>query len=587
MEKKFWVGRLVRRPEFYLVLVVSLLCALFFSERVIAENVLLEINDSQKPAVFPIMRNMEQGQNFKVSFDVKSSEAYDLHVIPDDCVKEITVNGVSTDLQGIDGLCNFNSGFMLSQDRFAQSEKNHFEFYVRNGGGPGGLNVMVVAKKSAFASVISWLLYISIVISFVVVLCKLRVGVLAALVLTIGFVVRMYFGLALPDQNKFAYDVDGHIAYVQHIVENKAIPDAKDCWTCYHPPVYFATMAPIWTASKVFNISGTNAVQIASFAFSIAVMIFGFFVLREFLKGAPLFAATMVWALWPMLIMSATRIGNDQLFYLLHIVCLWGALKYVGTHKGKFILVSAVATLLGMWTKSTAVISLGVCGLAFVLGYVYSRDRLLPSKTELAAVVVLALTVAGILVKMFVGDGGLVSNAGSLHGGLKVGNDFINYLYVDVQQLLAQPFTSAWKDELGRQYFINYAMKTSLFGEFTLLHERFGVGVAEVVNVSFLLLLPYCVRGFWSNRMSKRTLLLFVQGVAFILALAFLRYQYPFACSNDFRYIMPSLLTLIPFAGMGLGVEKASLKWKSCGYLLMTVFALSSVVLMVMTANSL
>lgn len=587
MEKKFWVGRLVRRPEFYLVLVVSLLCALFFSERVIAENVLLEINDSQKPAVFPILKSMEQGQNFRVSFDITSSEIYDLHVIPDDCVKEIIVNGVSTDLQGIDGLCNFNSGFTLSRDRFVQAEKNHFDFYIRNGGGTAGLNVMVFAKKSAFASVVSWLLYISIVIAFVVVLRKLQVGMLAALVLTIGFVVRMYFGLALPDQNKFAYDVDGHIAYVQHIVENKTIPDGKDCWTCYHPPVYFATMAPIWAASEMFNLSGTNALQIASFVFSIALMIFGFFVLREFLKGAPLFAATMFWTLWPMLIMSTTRIGNDQLFYLLHIVCLWGALKYVGTHKGKFILVSAVATLLGMWTKSTAVVSLGICGLALVLGYFYSRDRLLPSKTELATVLLLAVTVAGILIKMVVSEGGLVSNAGSLHGGLKVGNDFINFLYVDVQQLLAQPFTSAWKDEFGRQYFINYAMKSSLFGEFTLLKERVGVGVAEVVNISFLLLLPYCIRGFWSNRMSKRTLLLFVQGVAFVLALAFLRYQYPFACSNDFRYIMPSLLTLIPFAGMGLDVEKASLKWKACGYLLMMVFALSSLVLMVMTANSL
>lgn len=224
MEKKFWVGRLVRRPEFYLVLVVSLLCALFFSEHVIAENVLLEINDSKKPTVFPILQSMDQGQNFKVSFDITSSDAYDLHVIPDDCVKEITVNGVSTDLQGIEGLCNFKSGFTLSQDRFAQAEKNHFDFYIRNGGGSAGLNVAVVANKSAFASVVSWLLYISIVVGFVVVLCKLRVGMLAALVLTIGFVVRMYFGLALPDQNKFAYDVDGHVAYVQYIAENKALP---------------------------------------------------------------------------------------------------------------------------------------------------------------------------------------------------------------------------------------------------------------------------------------------------------------------------------------------------------------------------
>ena len=118
--------------------------------------------------------------------------------------------------------------------------------------------------------------------------------------------------------------------------------------------------------------------------------------------------------------------------------------------------------------------------------------------------------------------------------------------------MIAHPFENAWDDELVRQYFWNYMMKTSLFGEFVLLRKGAGVVFAEAVNVSFLVLLVYGIRGFWKKNVSRRSLLFTAQFLAFVLALAFLRFKHPFSCSNDFRYIAPVLLSVVPFMAMGV-----------------------------------
>ena len=74
--------------------------------------------------------------------------------------------------------------------------------------------------------------------------------------------------------------------------------------------------------------------------------------------------------------------------------------------------------------------------------------------------------------------------------------------------------------------------------------------------------------------------------MAFVLALAFLRYQHPYSCSNDFRYIAPVLLSVIPFMSMGVTVPGASKKSRALGITIALVFAVSSVVTMFFVMGS-
>ena len=579
--------KLFRAPELYLGLLLVIFGILASMDNVVGKNITLTRDGKTKETAFPIMEKMEKGERFTVAFDVRAQDGgYDLHIIPDDCMQQIVVNGESVSLDGINGLCNYSNGFYLNHGRFKGTGRDHFEFELTNSGGPGGLNVEIkhpLASSNSAVSVIFWVVFCGLCFC---ILRRLRVPAVPLVILICGIALRIAFTESLPSPNKFGHDVDGHVAYVQYIVENHSLPDADDCWTCYHPPVYFTAVAPAWKLSGLLNMTGDSALQMVSLFLSFAILLMGFFVLQKWLNGTALNIATLLWTFWPVMIISSSRIGNDQLFYLFHIVCLWGSVKYAKDRSGKHLLVAAVASLLAIWTKTTGAISVGVCVLGFLFGYFGPVGWIRPKKSEVVAFAVLVFTVVGYFIHMKLSGGGLVANADGLHGGLKVGNGALNFLYFDLQQWLAQPFVNAWDDELGRQYFWNYMMKTSLFGEFVLLHRGAGVVFAEAASVSFLVLLVYAIRGIWKKNVSRRSLLFTAQLVAFVLALAFLRFKHPFACSNDFRYIAPVLLSVVPFMAMGVTVPGGSPKARFLGIAAAVVFAVCSVVTMFFVMGS-
>lgn len=581
---KTFLKRMLKSPELYFAIAIAVLGLVLVSNKVVAKNVVFETKGTSKNTVFPIMGNMDQGQEFSVSFDIVSSSDYELRAVPDDCVKQLIANGNVVDLHGMEGLCDYHKGFVLRKEQFYRQGKDHFEFYIKNGGGPGGLNIRVLQQSKLWLQIAEGLFYGLIAALCLVLLRRFGVGIVPAVILTLGVALRMYFSISLPDHNMYGHDTDGHISYVQYIVDNKSLPGKDDCWTCYHPPVYFAAMAPLWAFSTNLNMSGASLLQVADVVMSIFVLVFGFLVLREFLSGPLLYLSTFMWSFWPMVILSASRIGNDSLFYMLHILCLWGGLKYIRTCRGRYILVAAIASFFAYWTKTTGAISIAICGLSLVLGYGFSRNSLKPTKSEILSLLFMLAAVGGALYSFIGKSDGLVGNNGGLHGGLRVGKDFVNFMYIDIQQFLAHPFTSPWDDNLGRQYFWNYMMKTSLFGEFTWIRSDVGLRVAQTVNVSFLLLVVYALRGFWKESVGRQKILLIAQGVALAAALAFMRYKYPYACSNDFRYVMPLLLTLIPYMAFGVKASGSSFRWKLLGCLLMFVFTVSSIALLLMTA---
>jgi hypothetical protein len=190
--------------------------------------------------------------------------------------------------------------------------------------------------------------------------------------------------------------------------------------------------------------------------------------------------------------------------------------------------------------------------------------------------------VAGIVLQRLLGDSDLVGNSSGLNGRLKVGNEAFNYLYFDLQSFMAHPFTSAWNDEMGRQYFWNYSFKSALSGEFDLVQNASGRSAATFASASFLGLLVYAARGFWKTKLQSMHWILILQGFAFIAALMFLRIKHPYACSNDFRYIAPAILSFIPFVALGVTLREVSVKWKVFGYALILTFVLSTIVLYIL-----
>lgn len=579
------IKKIIKAPELYCVLLLVVGVILCNVLQIKVKNVVLTQNGVQQEIALPLLEKLGNGAVFKVSFDVeqKINSPFEMRVVPDDCAEVVTINGKAEYLGDINGHCDYVGGFTLPDSTISKHRNgltNHFEFKIRNGGGSAGITVFPKEKTPVY-SLVRGFTFALLAILFLFLARRFGLSKWLCLLVLIGVSIRCLF-FAVTPYTDYANDVDGHVAYVRYIAENVAIPDKNSCWTCYHPPVYYTMAVPSLKIAEWTGVPGTSGLQIFSLVLSVLTLFLGLLLIRHVLKGRALGLAATLWTLWPILIMIAPRIGNDQMFIFLHVFCMWAGINYLEKGRGKYLILAAIATAMAYWTKSTAIVTLGVFSLFAVSGYFLNARSLRPTKSEVFAWILFALTLIGIITQKLLTGSELVGNVNALNHRLMVGNDFANYVYFDLESYLKNPFTSAWNDSLGRQYFWNYALKSSLFGEFNLINTHAARVLASIIGTSLLGLLVYAIRGLWNMKLAVKDLILLLNGIAFIAALMSFRMMAPYACSNDFRYVVPALLSLVVFVAKGVYVEKGSVKWRVLGNALVFVFALSTVILYIL-----
>jgi hypothetical protein len=579
------IKKLLKAPELYCAILLLVGVVFVLAAQVKVKNAVLTQGNTQKEVSLPLLESLGDGALFKVSFDIeqKLDVPFEIKVIPDDCAQFVTINNQRIPLHDMPGRCDYSKGFVLSQ-KFISEHRNgtttHFEFEIRNGGGPAGLTVF--PKESSFLyDVLKYSTMALLALLCMFLARRLGMSRMLCILVLLGVFIRALFFAGIP-YTTYSNDVDGHVSYVQYIAENLAIPDKDYCWTCYHPPVYYTIAMPSFKVASWMGIQGTSGLQAFSLLLSVLTLFFGLLFLRKTLRGGSLNIASLLWTLWPVLIMVAPRISNDQMFIFLHVFCMWAGINYLKSGRGKYLVLAAIATPLAYWTKTTAVVTLGMFFLFAVGGYFLNARYLKATKSEVVAWVVFVLTLAGIVVQKLVADSALVGNAHALNHKLMVPNEFVNYVYLDLKSYLTYPFTSAWDDSMGREYFWNYTLKSSLFGEFRLGESTPIKVLASLVGTTLLGLIAYAVRGFWKTKSSAEYWVVFLNGFAFIAALMAFRIMVPYSCSNDFRFIVPVLLSFVYFVALGVNVEGGSAKWKVVGNALVVVFALCSAVLYIL-----
>lgn len=581
--KKFL--KIFRLPEFYIVALLAACVVVNVSMRVTVKNVVLIEKGNIEKTSIPVTKKMREGEYFQVDLDIENpyGVSYDLKVVPDDCAEDIVVNGQQVNVRNLPGRCDFSKGFLLSDSllsNYRVGGKTHYSFSLRNNGGNAGLNLFVY-QVSAASKVVNVLAIGLFALLCLVIARRFKFGWGIALLILFGVVFRTTFYANVP-YTTYSNDVDGHVAYVQYVAEKHAVPGVDDCWTCYHPPVYYVSAVPSFVLGEWLGVSCTTGLQMYSLVLSVVTLFLGILFLRTFLTGSAFGVASLLWTLWPLMILVSPRIGNDQMFYMLHVLCLWGGACYLKDGRGRYLIVAVIASALAMWTKTTAVVTLGVLLLFALFGYVRNGRSLRPSKSEMVSWIMLVLLLVGIVLQKMLGGSDLVGNASGLNSKLIVGNEAFNYIFFDLKSFVIHPYTSAWNEEWGREFFWNYSFKSAMFGEFELVRTQTGRTLATLMSVTFLGLLVYAVRGFWKSKMNAIRWILLLQTVAFFAALMFLRIKHPYSCSNDFRYIAPALLGFIPFVGLGIQVEGASVKWKVLGYVMVLGFVLSTVILYIL-----
>jgi len=171
------IKKILREPLFYLtpLLIIAFLMLVNTNTSTKISEVKLIRNNNTSTIIFPYSENMEYNEVFSVFFNltVKNGSAK-LNIIPDDCIKEVLINGEQFPLNGVKGLCNGTKGAKLDFSKYIQDGLNNFEIRIINsGGGPAGINVVPYGGYGNF-SLLHYVFVLLLLLSFAFILRKLN-----------------------------------------------------------------------------------------------------------------------------------------------------------------------------------------------------------------------------------------------------------------------------------------------------------------------------------------------------------------------------------------------------------------------------
>lgn len=403
------------------------------------------------------------------------------------------------------------------------------------------------------------------------------------LIIFAGIGIRFFY-LSYTDYNVRSYDTDGHIEYIKYVAEKLQIPRGEQCWECHQMPLYYLLAGFFF---KFFQAIGTIqlnfVLQSLSLFLCILFLFFGVKALRLIIKEKSyLRIATLFLFFWPGSILNSIRISNDSLFYALWAICFYFLVKWIQEGGRKNFYIASVVVLFSLFTKTSGLILVVLAMVALLLKVLFEKPETIRHISRIFVAVgyyrreiivffiVAVLGLSAISYKNFFyfeKKGELKQNRDffartvkndSLNSALKVNNNISNYLWFDAEMFNKKVFTSSWIDDGGRQYFWNYLLKTSLFGEFdTDNYDKKGSPWPWATYLNRLaLVLFFCVlfgfaflllrNMFYLFKGDGGVLPLFILSSLFIPLAVLMSYRIkaPFACNNDFRFILPVIISL-------------------------------------------
>lgn len=489
-------------------------------------------------------------------------------IIPDDDLRSIAINGKPVALGGVrpGGLQDYTYGFQIDLSSYLVEGHNEIVFRLDNHGGDGGLNLRPVLGPLRWSFI--GLAFVPLLLG----LARLfRLYIAQTVVLGLALIILCCYWAATPWGMR-SHDVGGggHLEYITYVATRSALPNPMEGWTFYHPPVYYVVSAVVWVWANKLSLPGPECIQALSLALWLVFLAASAGALRLALRNrlnALLFATAAV-AFWPSGIIHGLRIGNDAALYAAVGVATWFVIRWWQARRRRDLWSFAAVSALALLCKSNAIVLLGAGGLLLVFvaaSAIVRRKRNQCRRALVDLALFSGVTGVGFALSFAVrvyyylhGDikNWLISNVDSLGGSLRVPVDIKSFLPLDIPTFLTQPWLETGNDATGRWNFWNYLMRSSLSGEFSFL-GAWHRGLAISWGVVLLLL---CLVGLHHiticltqrrGRVLYRQLPWLLLSLLWIASVAALRVKAPFACSNDFRYVLPVIVPAALFWAAG------------------------------------
>lgn len=395
---------------------------------------------------------------------------------------------------------------------------------------------------------------------------KLDRGVIVVLLAGLGLYV-VYLGYTSFGERN--YDAGVQLEYIEYIVKHKVRPPASKCLVCHHPPLYYYCGAVVYAFFKATGLAATT----------VGLQLFGLLLILVFIGyGAATIAlmvkdprdqriAVALMVFWPYTVHNSVRLHNDSMACAWMAVACFYLVRWSLKERPADLFLTALFTALGLWTKSSVYALVPVIGLALVIRFFRSRDKLRLVARGTAAVGILL----GALVLNARGKETpqaknaplchkILGNACDIHKGQFVENKIQNYLYVDLPTFLHEPYAMAERDWSGRKFFWNHLLKSSLFGTHNTVPDRktaYEVNryAAQALNILMLGMCAYLVLGALSGRVRgfRRhwvSVSLVGSSIAFMIGF---RALIPAPHHTDFRHVFHDVILVALLYGAAIG----------------------------------
>jgi 4-amino-4-deoxy-L-arabinose transferase-like glycosyltransferase len=345
------------------------------------------------------------------------------------------------------------------------------------------------------------------------------------------------------------YDVLGHLQHIEFIAYQAALPPADYCHECFQPGLYYTVAAAVYSAARATRIFDPMLIlQFLSLAwFWVFLVMSARIVLAWFPRQREAQLATALLAFWPAGFLHSARVSNDIALYAFFATCLYFVLSWWKTDNRKHLVVAAIVAGCGVLIKTTMMPLIGA--LAILILYRLFRERHIGTAWSsywpplLAMIVGIAIYIAQSYLR-----GNMVPPFQDNSPLMYVGNSWKQYLVLDTSAYFRSPFVDSVRGGMGREYFWNYVLKSSMFGDYS---DWFPKPVQRVLALVMSPLLLGLVILFWIGvvrnirQAARQSLPLLVVIAVSILSVFVLRFYNPYSGNNDFRYIYPALSPIV------------------------------------------
>lgn len=397
------------------------------------------------------------------------------------------------------------------------------------------------------------------------------------LVFAEGFIFRFVYTLETPitlrqnDVHTFGGD-NGHAAYIEYIYQSFSLPkgDPTATWQFYHPPVHHIISAA-WMRLLTFlgmpYGSACESIQALTLFYSCCCLILTYKILRYFgLKGKPMVCALSIVAFHPSMVIMSGSINNDILSITFAIAALYTALLWYRKPSMRNTLKIALLIGLGMSTKLSAALVAPAVAVIFLCGmYKYRSDII----NILGRLVIFAFVCFPLglwwSIKCFVQYRMPFGYVPSLQedsfqyiGNIPVIKRFFDFSLFQFHNVFEQ-----WGGNGYYEYNPTIAfLKNSLFGEHMTKGAFNGIKYAApqtlfytalfLAVISFVSLIAMqFIKG--KDRIPRLALL--IAHATYMISYYRFCIQFPFTCTMNFRYIIPTMV--IGAVSLGLILQKA------------------------------